>query len=151
VQSDAHHCFKVFLNCFSPERQAVSLLLLGSWVIQASNPEKTSRKVNFHQGFGKGRYYLLTMFHSCPWLDRHATPTEVCKTPIFSQVTNLNTSIPQSRMIHVIFGTKRLLKAARHNCKARFRVWPASCSAPHSEAIGCKVCCLLSQMMRKDI
>lgn len=29
------------------ERQVVSLLLLGSWVIQANHPEKASRRINF--------------------------------------------------------------------------------------------------------
>ena len=53
VQSAAHHCLKIFLNCFSPERRVVNLLLPGSWVIQINNPEKASRQVNFQQRLGK--------------------------------------------------------------------------------------------------
>lgn len=74
VQPDANHCFEVFLNCFGPGRQVVNLLLLGNWVIQVNYPKKLPERSTFSKGLEL--ICLLTVFPSCPRLDRHVWPTE---------------------------------------------------------------------------
>lgn len=77
-----------------------------SWkLMHPNNPAKASRERNFQQRLGEGRCFVLT-FPSYPGLDRPVRPPKVCKIPRLPQVTDLNAPIPQSHMIHVLFGTK---------------------------------------------